>query len=81
MRYIAAYVLAVMGGNDAPSKENISEIISSVGVDVDEIQLQIVMDNLKGKDPEELIAKSEISLKSVHSTSYKTYMDFGFTIG
>ena len=35
MRYVAAYLLAVLGGNSDPSKEDIGKILESVGLDVD----------------------------------------------
>merc|ERR1712189_158814 len=35
MRYVAAYLLAQLGGNDAPDAAAIKAILSSVGVDAD----------------------------------------------
>ena len=43
MRYVAAYILAVMGGNASPSSADLTEILGSVGVDVDSAQLDIVI--------------------------------------
>lgn len=42
MRYVAAYLLATLGGNNNPSKEDIVAILSSVGLDVDDDKLQKV---------------------------------------
>lgn len=39
MRYVAAYLLAVLGGNNSPSKEDISKILGSIGLDIDEDKL------------------------------------------
>lgn len=56
MRYVAAYLLAALGGNTSPNTSDIKNILSSVGIDVDDDKLKIVMDELKGKDLQELIA-------------------------
>merc|ERR1711976_531854 len=39
MRYVAAYLLAQLGGNDAPDAAAIKAILGSVGVDADEEKL------------------------------------------
>ena len=39
MRYVAAYLLAVLGGNASPSADDISAIISSVGIDAEDEKL------------------------------------------
>ena len=59
MRYIAAYLLATMGGNASPSADDVKQILGSVGVDVDEEQLQVVIDQLAGKDVNEVMASGE----------------------
>ena len=56
MRYVAAYLLAALGGNESPSEDDIKGILGSVGIDVDDENLGIVMKELKGKNLEELIA-------------------------
>lgn len=42
MRYVAAYLLAVQGGNDAPSEADIKAILSSAGIDADADKLSKV---------------------------------------
>ena len=54
MRYVAAYLLAVLGGNSSPSKADIKKILGSVGVSYDDEKAEIVVNNLKGKDIEEV---------------------------
>jgi large subunit ribosomal protein LP2 len=54
MKHIAAYLLAVLGGNDAPAAKDITSILSSVGVDADADQLKSVLGELKGKNVEEV---------------------------
>ena len=42
MRYVAAYLLAVQGGNKSPSAADIKAILSSVGIDADAEKLNKV---------------------------------------
>merc|ERR1712241_1228573 len=67
MRYVAAYLLAVLGGNASPSADDISAIISSVGIDIDKEKLDKVISELSGKSVEELIAEGSKKLASVPS--------------
>ncbi|MCL7040152.1 hypothetical protein MKW94_029362 [Papaver nudicaule] len=57
MKVIAAYLLAVLGGNKEPTFEDIKNILGSVGAadDSDE-RIQLLLSQLKGKDLNELIA-------------------------
>ena len=54
MRYVAAYLLAVLGGNTSPSCCDIKDILESVGVTYDEEKADIVCNKLKGKDINEV---------------------------
>ena len=36
MRYVAAYALAVLGGNESPAPADITKIMASVGIDCDD---------------------------------------------
>merc|ERR1712212_805598 len=67
MRYVAAYLLAVLGGNTEPSAADIKAIISSVGIDADNKKLDKVITELKGKSIDELIAEGSKKLASVPS--------------
>lgn len=67
MRYVAAYLLAVLGGNKDPSSDDITKILSSVGVEVDNEKLSKVVTELKGKSIDELIAQGTEKLASVPS--------------
>ena len=49
MRYVAAYLLAVLGGNASPSADDLSAIISSVGIDVEKEKIDKVISELSGK--------------------------------
>ncbi|XP_055637743.1 60S acidic ribosomal protein P2 [Toxorhynchites rutilus septentrionalis] len=65
MRYVAAYLLAVLGGNASPSNADIEKILSSVGVEADSARVTKVVNELKGKSVEELIASGREKLSSM----------------
>jgi len=46
MRYVAAYLLAVLGGNKTPSKADVTSILESVGLDVEADRLDKVWKTL-----------------------------------
>ena len=54
MRYVAAYLLATLGGNKDPSASDIKAILESVGIDVDSESLDVVIKELSGKDISEV---------------------------
>ncbi|KAF4531225.1 hypothetical protein B566_EDAN019228 [Ephemera danica] len=60
MRYVAAYMLAALGGKENPSAADIEKVLSSVGIEVDSEKLSKVINELKGKNLEELIAKAVV---------------------
>lgn len=65
MKYLAAYLLLVQGGNTSPSASNISSLLESVGVEVDESRISTLLKDLEGKSIEELIAEGNTKLASV----------------
>merc|ERR1712244_155681 len=67
MRYVAAYLLCALGGNDSPSAKDLEKVLSSVGIEAEAAQIKKVIDELKGKDVEELIAAGSEKLASVPS--------------
>ena len=69
MRYVAAYLLAQMGGNHQPSVDDIKKILGSVGIDCEEERAKRVIEALKGKNVEELIEKGKAKLASVPSAA------------
>ncbi|XP_046882566.1 60S acidic ribosomal protein P2 isoform X1 [Hypomesus transpacificus] len=50
MRYVAAYLLAVLGGNTSPSSKDIKTILGSVGIEAEDVRLDKVITELNGKD-------------------------------
>lgn len=67
MRYVAAYLLAVLAGNQSPDAAAIEKILSSVGVKVEKDKATKVINELKGKSIEQLIADGTKKLASVPS--------------
>lgn len=72
MRYVAAYMLAVMGGIENPSVDDLKMIIGSVGIDSDNEKINLVISKLKGKNIEELVLKSKYfnQITSIFVTAY-----------
>lgn len=56
MRYVAAYLLAALGGKASPQSADIEKILSSVGIEADAEKLKKVISELNGKSIDELIA-------------------------
>lgn len=65
MRYVAAYLLAVLGGKESPSNADIEKILSSVGIEADGTKLSKVVADLKGKSIEDLIKEGREKLSSM----------------
>eukprot|EP01034_Spumella_vulgaris_P033541 gene33541-41391_t len=63
MRHLAAYTLLVVGGNAAPTVEQVTALITSIGGEVDEEKLTQLFADLEGKDLAELLALGEEKLK------------------
>ncbi|KAK1614071.1 hypothetical protein QYE76_019588 [Lolium multiflorum] len=56
MRFVAAYLLAILGGNASPTKDDVRAILGSVGAEVDEAKLEMLFKEVGGKDLPALIA-------------------------
>ncbi|KAM3935434.1 uncharacterized protein RB166_002677 [Leptodactylus fuscus] len=67
MRYVAAYLLATLGGNSSPSAKDIKKILSSVGIDADDERVNKIVSELDGKDLDGLISSGLSKLCSVPS--------------
>ena len=50
MRYIAAYLLLKIAGNESPTAADVTKVIQSVGIEVDEARLDSLISELDGKD-------------------------------
>ncbi|XP_042514340.1 60S acidic ribosomal protein P2-like [Macadamia integrifolia] len=67
MKVIAAYLLAVLGGNTSPSAEDLKNILGSVGADAEDDKIELLLSEVEGKDITELIASGREKLASVPS--------------
>uniref|UniRef100_A0A3Q3VL48 Large ribosomal subunit protein P2 n=1 Tax=Mola mola TaxID=94237 RepID=A0A3Q3VL48_MOLML len=65
MRYVAAYLLAALGGNNNPSAKDIKAILGSVGIEADDERLNKVISELNGKDINEVMNSGLSKLASV----------------
>ncbi|XP_038901119.1 60S acidic ribosomal protein P2B-like [Benincasa hispida] len=67
MKVVAAYLLAVLGGNPSPGLDDVKSILNSVGAEVDDDRIGLLLSQVKGKDITELIASGREKLASVPS--------------
>ncbi|KAK8550807.1 hypothetical protein V6N13_119310 [Hibiscus sabdariffa] len=67
MKVVAAYLLAVLGGNLCPSSGDLKDILGSVGAEADDDRIELLLSQVKGKDITELIASGREKLASVPS--------------
>ena len=67
MRYVAAYLLAALGGNANPSAADVKNILSSVGIDAEEEKLNKVISEMNGKSVEDVLCEGHEKLASVPS--------------
>ncbi|XP_013864112.1 60S acidic ribosomal protein P2 [Austrofundulus limnaeus] len=65
MRYVAAYLLATLGGNSSPSAKDLKGILGSVGIEADDERLTKVINELNGKDINEVLNSGLSKLASV----------------
>ncbi|XP_034389645.1 60S acidic ribosomal protein P2 [Cyclopterus lumpus] len=65
MRYVAAYLLAVLGGNTSPSLKDIKAILGSVGIEAEDERLNKVISELNGKNINEVMNSGLSKLASV----------------
>ncbi|KAG6477480.1 60S acidic ribosomal protein P2B-like [Zingiber officinale] len=65
MKVVAAYLLAVLGGNSNPSAGDIRSILDSVGAESDDKRINHFLAEVKGKDITELIAAGREKFASV----------------
>jgi len=65
MRIIAAYFLAVLGGNDQPDKASITKILSSVGITAEDDRIEALLKAVEGKNLDELLEEGKAKLGSM----------------
>jgi len=65
MRIIAAYMLAVLGGNQNPDAAAVKKVLDSVGSKYDEKRIDALIAELAGKDLAQLIAAGNAKLAAL----------------
>ena len=68
MRYVAAYLLANLSGNE-PDLKAIEKILSSVGIETDKDKANKVIAELKGKKIDDLIKEGTTKLATVSAAA------------
>merc|ERR1711879_135765 len=66
MKYVAAYLLAAQSGS-APSKDQVTKILESIGADIEADKLDKVFTELDGKSVDDVISEGMSLLASVPS--------------
>jgi len=65
LKYLAAYCLAQLGGKATPTKDDVKRILTEVGVNVNETDLEHTVKTLTGKQLHEVIAAGQKKLANV----------------
>ncbi|XP_033013933.1 60S acidic ribosomal protein P2-like [Lacerta agilis] len=65
MCYVAAYLLAVLGGNESPSSKDLKKNLDSVGIETDDERVNKVISELNGKSIEDVISQGNSKLASM----------------
>ncbi|KAG7568257.1 hypothetical protein ISN45_Aa04g010920 [Arabidopsis thaliana x Arabidopsis arenosa] len=67
MKVVAAFLLAVLSGKASPTSADIKTILGSVGAESEDVQIELLLKEVKGKDLAEVIASGREKLASVPS--------------
>jgi large subunit ribosomal protein LP2 len=65
MKYVAAYLLSNLAGNDHPTVQDIEKILKSVGAGFDNSRAQELVNQLSDRKLEEVIAEGSAKFASV----------------
>lgn len=57
MKYLGAYLLAVLGGKESPTADDIKEILQAGGIEIEDDILDVILPRLEGKSVHELISE------------------------
>ena len=77
MRYVAAAMLAVLGGGE-PTAANIKKTLSSLGIDANDAKIVMVAKELSGKKIEELLEQGKDKLGTMPAAEAKASTRFVF---
>lgn len=65
MKYVAAYLLSQLSGNESPSAADLKKILASVGIDADASRVEALLSEVSGKNVSDLIAAGSSKLASM----------------
>ncbi|CAI7720209.1 hypothetical protein PVIIG_03065 [Plasmodium vivax India VII] len=65
MKYVAAYLMCVLGGNENPTAKEVKKVLGAVNAGVEEDVLTNLMDSLNGKCYHELISEGMKKLQNI----------------
>nr|Q967Y9.2 RecName: Full=Large ribosomal subunit protein P2; AltName: Full=60S acidic ribosomal protein P2 [Eimeria tenella] len=65
MKYVAAYLMTVLGGNEAPTAADVSRVLEPVGAEVNPEVLKTLIDAMQGKAAHEVISAGLEKLQKV----------------
>lgn len=66
MKHLAAYLLLGLAGNSEPSESDVKGVLESVGIDADDDRLSKLLEELKGKDINEVGCEMRSTRRSWH---------------
>ena len=66
MKYLAAYCLLALGGNENPNEEDMKKFLKSINVEGNEEQIKAVVSHLKDKKLHELCTEGMTKLGSLN---------------
>ena len=72
MKYIAAYMLAKLGGKENPKVEDIKEIIESIGIEYEEEKAEEICFKLNHKNINEIINDGKSKLTEITQEQNQT---------
>ncbi|CAE8602238.1 unnamed protein product [Polarella glacialis] len=64
MKYVAAYLMAVLAGNDSPSAADLKKILGSVEAEYDEAIAEKLVSELAGKTVHEIVKEGKEKIKA-----------------
>ena len=59
MKFVAAYLLAVLGGKQNPSAEDVKNILAAAGATTDEEKVKMLLSKMEGKNAYEAIEEGK----------------------
>merc|ERR1719335_517074 len=65
MKYMSAYAMAYLAGNESPSEADVTKILEAGGIEVDAADLKVVISSLEGKNIPEMIAAGMSKLEKL----------------